>query len=251
MLKLNGQPRQDLEATRIIGCSQKIREEKEMSTQAIKIQYQGETLQNSTNDIKEIVEMKNGANINKVNNWFSNNLMGKTSRRMIASVATVVIPVLAMGCLVLTALILPYGTATADEPARVLSLGYGVVEDMNINAQLLNASAKLSPVGYGSLTDVAAPRKIEPRGFYSYGMDFVTENVDARSAIENSGFDPKDVVFIAAMTKNTREYTGFDSLDDVVTLAKVKPQGFGAIDDWAKVTPRGFGSLDDMGAERR
>ena len=78
-----------------------------------------------------------------------------------------IIAAFAIGGMILTASILSSGNASASGPARPLILtnqGYGLVEDMNIDAQL-RAGAANSLIGQGPLADVTLSAKVVSKHF--------------------------------------------------------------------------------------
>ena len=136
---------------------------------------------------------------------------GKSSSNHRISIFGRITAALATGGLILIASILSSGNASAGGPARPLILtnqGYGVVEDMNIDAQL-SAGAANPLVGHGPLADVAPSAKAESKHYTQ----------PARPPV------PRKV-----------ENQGFGSIHDMTFSMKAESKGFGAIDDRAKST---------------
>ena len=197
------------------GNSQQIRGGKEMTTLGQNIQ----TGPITTDQISGInSENKRGIEMFKTEkqNWFSRNFGNIVPVKLLVG--------LAAGAMLITAIGMPGSGVSADEPARPLGSGY---QGFGSLADVV-APAKVERQGLGSIDDWANSGKVTHRAVYSYSLDFVAEPGMTRVAIrQTTGFDPIDVVFLAAMNER-------GSSKAVPLLVKLETQGFGSLADVVK-----------------
>ena len=142
-----------------------------------------------------------------------------------------------------------YGPA-ADIPSlpKLELKGYGPLADVI-------STPKAAQRGFGAYIDMTYAPKVSRLDIsvLSNGLDVPINNTSAKS--EHQGFGSLDDLAAPRKVENRKvEHQGFGSLDDVISTPKVEQRGFGAIHDMTyapKVEQRGFGSLGDVGAVQR